>query len=349
MSDMGKEYAQHFTRGAKVTVCVPMDNNEIFRERSVVESLDDELLTLSLARERYFGVAHLIQGATLDLRISVNGGRYRCNGVLVRVEPSGVIGVVLTGSVTAAEPREYFRINTFIPYRYEFPAEQSLDALIEKWRTKRHLMRERSVARRAALVESQSRFSGTALDESDPLVGRPLSAFRQEATAFSDVDESWNRVNACAVNLSAGGFKFATTDEFAIDELVFIELFIPVQPPRIVVTLARVVYKTDHEDIKEEKKYCNIAVHFVLIDAGDMETLVSHIFKVESQQTPRKAQLPVSETKIQNARMNNLVVTLLIILLASLILFLYYYISNHDVRDHIEGMFGNAVKQYRSE
>lgn len=349
MSDFEKEYGQHFTSGLKVTVCVPMENNEVFRDWSVVESLEKDLLTLSLLRERYSGVVHLVNGITVDLRIGVKDERYRCSGVLVRVEHSGMIKVHLTGSVTVAEPREYYRIDVFIPYRYELSKEQSLDVLIEKWRQKRQKMHERSAARRAALASTYpTRLIGTALDQSDPTGRRPLARFRQEALDNSDVDESWNRVNACLINLSAGGFKFVTADDFQIDELVFIELFIPVSPPRIVVTLARVVYKTENDIIKEEKKHYNIAVHFVLIDDGDMDAIVSHIFKMDALQMRRKPQPPVALPKTKNRRMSDLTIIVLILVLAIFIVSLYFYMSNHDLRDHIEGIFENALKRYRS-
>lgn len=350
--DAIEQYAQYFTNGLKVTVCIPMDNNETFRDWGTAGLLDKDILTLQLSRDGYSGSVHLVSGIVLDLRIGVGDAGYRCSGILIDAEEDGFIRVILTGDIAEAAPREYFRLDTFIPFRYEFSDEQNLDVLIGKWRTRKQATLVHTAERRAALIEShRESLLRTVIDEADPEWREQLTKNQQYVDAYSDIDESWNSVIAYIINLSAGGFKFTTSDDFEIDELVFMELFIPVYPPRIVDTVARVVSKTKNNGIKEEgKQFYNIAVHFVLIDDRDRDVIVNHILQVETMRIRQKGQAPVYQSAKQNALLTPLqkgIAALLLILMILCFSYFQYKYSIHDIRNEIEGIFGDAFRQYR--
>lgn len=322
-----EQYAKFFTSGLKVTVCIPMGNNEMFRDWGTVVLLEKDVLTLQLSRDRYSGSVHLVHGIILDLRIGVGDAGFRCSAILVETEDGGFVRVILTGSVSAAEPREYYRIDVFIPFRYEFYPEQNLDVLIEKWRKRKQSILAHATERRAALIENhRESLLRTVMDEADPKWQEQLVKTEQYADAYLDIDISWSSVVAYKINLSAGGFRFVTSDDFDIDKLVFFELFIPIHPPRIVETVARVVTKSANLSINEEKKYFNIAVHFVLIDDRDRDAIVSHIFQMEAMRIRQRGRLPAYKSESLNTRMTLLQKSVSILLLAALLsLFSYFY------------------------
>lgn len=342
------QYAKYFTSGLKVTVCVPLDNNDMFRDWAATVSLEKDMITLQMSRDLYPATAHLVNGIMLDLRIGVGDAGYRCGGILVEASYNGIIRVLLTGDIAAAEPREYYRIDIFLPFRYEFSKEQNLDVLIGKWRKRKQVALASATVRRKAFVDRQQirRSTMQEVDASDLL---QHTNTKQNVEVYSDVDETWDHVNAYAMNLSAGGFRFVTSDNFHLDELVFIEMFIPLNPPRIVDTVARVVSKTDHHGIMEEKQYFNIAVHFVLIHDRDRDAIVSHIFQMEALRIRQKGYLPFYDSQPVNRRITPIKMALCMFLLLALFLSVSYYYeySIRDIRNEIQEIFGEAVKQYR--
>ena len=346
-----EQYAKYFTSGLKVTVCVPLDNNEMFRDWATTVSLEKDMITLQMSRDLYPATSHLVNGIMLDLRIGVGDAGYRCGGILVEADYDSIIRVLLTGDIAPAEAREYYRIDIFLPFRYEFSKEQNLDVLIGKWRKRKQIALASATARRKAFIDRQQIRRATMQEIETPDLLHQTNT-KHKAEVYSDVDETWDHVNAYAINLSAGGFRFVTSENFHLDELVFIEMFIPVNPPRIVDTVARIVSKTDHHGFRDEKKHFNIAVHFALIHDRDRDAIVSHIFQMEALRIRQKGQLPFYFSQTVNRRITPLKMAICMLLLLTIIAsvsYYYYEYSTHDIRNEIQDTFGEAVRNYRDK
>jgi hypothetical protein len=352
MSDV-EQYAKYFTRGLKITVCIPMDNNELFRDWAIVEALEKNIITLQLSRDELPLEVHLIAGAMLDLRLGKDGKGFRCNGFFVLEVGAGVIQVHLTGDVGTSELREFFRINAYLPFVYQFTEEQNLDVLIGAWRKRKQIRLTDEVERRDAFNEKQREMLfRTAEGEFDAEGQEQVKNKQFDAEEFDPVDETWDNVNASAVNISGGGFKFVTTDVFKIGDFVVIEMFIPAAPPRIMESIARVVFKNNNYSLKDGNEYFNVALSFVLIDDRDRDAIVSHVSHLESLRTRQKRQLPISEVKSANKSVSPLKMAIWIAFVAVLIYFMasYFYDHSHqNVQNEIGDEFGNSVKRYREQ
>lgn len=348
-----EQYANYFTHGLKITVCFPMDNNELFRDWAIVETLEEDLITLQLSRDKLPFEVHLIAGVILDLRLVKNNMGFRCSGVFIGEPVAGKIQLRLTGDVGTSELREFFRIDAYLPFRYQSIEEQNLDVLIGMWRKRKQIRVADEAARRDVFNEKhRERLFRTVTGEFDA-EGRDQEINKQpDAEQFNPIDETWDNINAIAVNLSAGGFKFVTTDVFKTDEHVLIEMFIPSTPPRIMDSIARVVFINDNNSIKDDKEYFNVAFNFVLIDDRDRDAIVSHISRLESLRIRQSRQLPVYDaTRVKNS-VSLLKMAIWIALLAVLIYFIcsyFYDYSKQNVDSGIEGTFGNAVRKYRQQ
>src|SRR6185369_5403546 len=269
MSDV-EQYATYFTPGLKITVCIPMDNNELFRDWAIVEELDGNLLTLRLSRDELPAEVHLIAGTKLDLRLVKDKTGLRCDGSFVGYVGAGLIQVYLTGDVSSSELREFFRIEAFLPFRYQFTEEQNLDVLIGSWRRRKQL-------RLVDEAERREVFNGRQREKVLKAVAGELNAEDREKSRdveeFDPIDETWIDVNATAINLSAGGFKFVTTEVFKVGEYVVIEMFIPAIPPRIMESITRVVFINNNFSFKDGRQYFNVALSFVIIDDRDRDSI----------------------------------------------------------------------------
>ena len=89
------------------------------------------------------------------------------------------------------------------------------------WRKSKKIRLAAEVERRDAFIEKQRELLFRAAAGEFDADGREQVTNRQpDVEEFNPVDESWDDVNASAINISGGGFKFVTTDDFKIDELV---------------------------------------------------------------------------------------------------------------------------------
>lgn len=352
MSDI-EQYATYFTHGLKITVCIPMDNNELFRDWALVEALDKNILTLKLSRDELPVEVHLIAGIKLDLRLVKDRAGFRCSGSFVGEVGAGVIQVQLTGDVGTSELREFFRIDAFLPFRYQFTEEQNLDVLIGVWRKRKQIRLADEAERRDVFSEKhRERLFRAAAGEFDTEGRDGVINKQPDIEEFNPVDETWDTVNATAINLSAGGFKFVTTDIFKIDELVFIEMFIPATPPRIMESITRVVFINNNHSFKDGKDYFNVAFNFVIIDDRDRDAIVSHISHVESLRIRQKRQLPIVDVQSENKRVSPLKMAIRIALFVVVIYYIttyFYYYAHQNIQNEIADVFGNAVRKYREQ
>lgn len=352
MSD-AEQYAAYFTQGQKITVCIPMDNNELFRDWAIVEELEEDVITLQLSRDELPVSVHLVAGSKLDLRIGKEGEGFRCIGYFVAGGGTGEIQVHLAGDVTTSELREFYRIDTFIPYRYNFSKEQNLDVLIGQWRKRKKIRLADEADRREAFFEKlRERLLRTATGEFEAEGPRHLAGKQPDIEEFYPIDETWDNVNASAINLSAGGFKFVTIDHFEIGELVFFEVFIPATPPRIMDSVARVVFRNNNYSYKDDKEHFNVAIQFVLIDDRDRDAIVSRISHLELLRIRQMRQLSKLDFQGVTERISPLKMVILIVLLLVPLFFIYYYLyeySEQKVNNQIEETFQDAVRKYREK
>ncbi len=350
MSD-AEQYAQYFTSGLKITVCIPLENNELFRDWARVATLEENLITLEMSRDELPAEVNLVAGMTLDLRFSKEGMGYRCGGVYSGEAGFGKIQLRLTGGVGTGELREFFRIDAFLPFNFQFSQEQNLDVLIGVWRKRKQVRLASETERREAFNEKQKELLfKIAAGEFD--AEERDQALKQSIEEFNPIDETWDYVNATAMNLSAGGFKFVTTDLFKMDDLVFVEMFLPTTPPRIMDCISRVVFKGNNYSIKGNEEYYNVALNFVIIDDRERDAIISHITNLESLRIRQKGYLPIVEAKKEKKGISPLNVAISILFLAVMSYLIYYYFYDFSRRKdatEFQDTFGEGVKKYREQ
>ena len=348
-------YAEFFTKGLKLTICIPMENSEMFRDWAIVETLEEDIVTLLMSRDELPSEVQLVDGLRFDLRFGKAGAGLRCGGFFAGKGAPGEIKVRLTGEVGTSELREFFRIDAFLPFRYQLSEEQNLDVLIGKWRKRKKKRLEEEAERREAFEEKQrERLFRVAVGELDDDGNEQVKSKERDVEEFNPVDETWDNVNATAMNLSAGGFKFVSSDVFKMDELVIMEIYIPTNPPRIMDCISRVVFKNNNNSIKDGKEYFNVALNFVLIDDRDRDSIVTHISHLESLRIRQKRQMRPVDSRDAKKRISPFILALYIVGLLALIFLIvaYFYEYTHKKEqfgNEIQNTFGDAVRKYREK
>lgn len=277
MSDF-EEYHKCFSPGTKVIVAIPMRNNELFRDDAIVHEIDEDVVSLQLSRDVLPVEINLQTGKTLELRGGKDGYGYRCSGNLVSEATAGAIIVRLTGAINSAEQREYFRLEAFLPVTFQLWRGQSLDAVLQEWRQRREVRVAEDLERKEQLNRRRRERVIRIAEEGRRLQEQMVEPEDEE---FDFLYPSWKDVNAIAVNMSGGGFKFVTAEHFELGDIVFCEIFIPTNPPRIMDCVTRVVFKNRNYAPKEDQEFFNVALQFMFLEERDRDAIVSHISRLQ--------------------------------------------------------------------
>lgn len=346
-----EQYAPYFPAGLKISIGIPMDNNELFRDWAIVETLEEDIITLQLSRDELPVEVHLVPGIIFDLRVGKEGKGYRCSGFFVEKGEAGELQVHLTGEMATSELREFYRIDVYLPFKYEFSKDKSLDSLVVEWREKKK-NRLADEAERREIFQNNRRelLFKTAAGEFDTDDQEKRTFRPPDNEEFNPIDATWDLVNASAINISAGGFRFVTTHDLKIDDLLLVELFIPSHPPRIADCVARVTFKNHNYSIKDGTEHFNIAVHFLLIDDRDRDAIVAHISHIESLRIRQKRQIPLADTSDKKETLSPLKIAFGVVLLVVIIVVVsryFYDYAHNNTHNIIQDMFQDAVRKYR--
>lgn len=350
MSDT-EQYAKYFSAGMKVGVGIPMQNNELFRDWAIINNIEEDLVEIQLSRDVLPVDVDMQTGKILELRCGKEGKGYRCSGVYVSDGEAGTVHLRLTGDVNSNELREYYRIDAFLPIRLQIADDPNLDAVLKEWRIRKQ-NRLAEVEQRKEELEQKRRDLRyrTAEGEFDVEDDESGEVVRHEPEELEDIDHSWDDVIATSINLSAGGFKFVTADHYEVGDIVFQEVFLPVNPPRTMDSVARVVFKNRNYFAGSDKEYYNVATHFLFIDERDRDAIVSHISNLELMRIRLLRQNAMFTEQSGPSGMSTpfkMICTGLFLL--AIIIVIGYYFNQYlhlNIKNEIEETFESGIRKY---
>ncbi|BCS53600.1 PilZ-like domain-containing protein [Geobacter sp. SVR] len=346
-----EQYATYFPAGTKVGVGIPMQSGELFRDWALIQEIQEDVLQIQLSRDVLPADVDLQTGKVLEVRCGKEGKGYRCSGVFVSAGGEGNVWVRLTGDVNSNEMREFYRIDAFWPFKIEISKEQNPDAVLKEWRTrKQNRLAEENLRREELKDKRRDLLLRTAEGSLTSETASPTPLLPHEAEEFDLIDPSWNEVMGSAVNLSGGGFKFVTSDTYEIGDLVFLEVFIPGRPPRIMQSVARVVFKNRNYFAGKDAEYYNVAVSFLFIDERDRDAIVSHISNLESLRIrmQRKGSVQAEngsgKNRIKPLKMIGAALLMLVLLALAVLYFRNYLHGN--IKNEIQETFESGIRKY---
>lgn len=355
MSDMD-HYSNYFPVGKKVGVGIPLPNADVFRDWAIIQNIDEDLVTLQLSRDILPVDVSLHFGQILELRGGAEGSGYSCRAIVVSEGDANEFLLRLIGEIVSDELREFYRIDAFLPIKYFVSREQNVDKLSKQWkerRTKRQLL---EISRNdhpwnSALVPTNTHKKVQDLTSvNDETILEPENA--------EDVEDAWDSIIPLAANISGGGLRIITHQNFEYGEYALLEVLVPT-PQRIVDIVGRVVFINRNYAAGKDREYFNTGVQFVYIDESDRDAIVSYISTIQlkriRQLRERYLYRGLIDNDEQSALMGTrktavravslLVLTILIALLAS---YLWQY-TNKRPEGEIERTFEEGVIKYRNK
>lgn len=354
MSDL-EQYSRYFLTGMKVGVGIPLPNAEVFRDWAIIHSIDEDLVSLQLSRDVLPVNVTLQYGQILELRGGSEGSGYSCRVIIVSEGADSELLLRLIGEIVSDELREFYRIDAFLPIKYYVSSQQKIEVLYKEWEMRR--TRRRQIKQE----NKDSSWNSNLLSKDAALPQEPIQNVDGEVSNAGDVPDVWDTIIPLAANISGGGMRLITHQDFENGEYVLLEILVPT-PRRVVDVIARVIFADLNYAVGTDREYYNTGMQFVYIDERDRDAVVNHIANIQLKRIRmlRERYLfrgsTVNDDVLSNTErfspksILKRVVAILVVSLFATVVFKYYwhYALNHP-KGEIELMFEDAVKQYRDK
>jgi hypothetical protein len=178
------------------------------------------------------------------------------------------------------ERREYFRIKNWIILDHE--AIDSLDEINNDDAVIDHKASQMGILQQLNVLTKESEAYLNSLDDKQSQLGDSLINLNKRVdllTQFAIQTLHRDQKNLTEVDISGGGLRFKSTENYPIDQLI--KLDIVLIPECVAIeACARVVYCVPFE----EAELYEVALTFVQLSESDRDAIIKHIFAIQSKQ-----------------------------------------------------------------
>lgn len=273
----------------KVEVEIPLPNTKVFRDWAIINEIDEDLVSLQLSRDVLPEGVSLRIGQVLKITSQADNNTYDCRAFIVSKGYEQELLLRFTSETIANELREFYRVDAFIPIKFHILYDQNPVTVKEEWEARRKLRRdEEAVRKRSQLEEKRAKLLSDERTKAlktqwEDLVSEPVSLPQdksQEEQQDNPYYESWSAVTTHAVNISGGGLRIFTGQQFNMDELILLEIYVP--SSRIIVDIVARVIFTDYKGGADGDKANNsIAMQFVFINESARSAINTYISSIQ--------------------------------------------------------------------
>ena len=324
MKEEFSDYQKYFTTGLRVEVRFPRGQKEPFRDGAIITLQEEDLIKFQLSRYALPADVRAETGTVVDIRLGKDGNAY-CNRAIIVAEREGAhVTARLIGSVIPDEMREYYRIDTYIPIRYQLDPDASPDQLREAWRARRYPAQQTTSDDATFAAEEETSPS------TEPFRAVPLAA-----------------------NLSGSGIRIRTHDELQTGALLSLELYLPLENLKIVPIIAEVVNVLPLLTREGDPPLFSAALHFLFIDEQDRDSIIRFISIEQLDRLRNQKGDAVSISSLDYAsysrrkRLMRLATAAGIVLLFAAIAAALVYYRLNSPKGEIEQTFEREIQKYR--
>lgn len=276
--------------GMKVEVGIPFANNRTFRDWAIINEVDDDLVALQLSRDILPEGVSLRVGQILSLHSEYDFQLYDCRAFIVSKGYEQDLLLRITGEIVAHEVREFYRIDAFLPIRFHLLPDQNPAVVKKVWEERRRwrcdeeraLEQRRLEAKRERLRAEEWARAQRLPDSGTGVPAEQGPDTRPEESEDNQYYESWRTVTSVAVNISGGGLRVSTGQEFVAHDLMLLEIFVP-SSNRIVDVVARVIFSRRNAGEHLVKNFFTSGLQFVHIDESARSAINRHLNGVQLQ------------------------------------------------------------------
>jgi hypothetical protein len=263
MADKPFNFDRYLLVDRQVDIGVQLTDNKFCEETAAIKFIRGDRHQLELYGKGLTHGAETEAGAKVVITSKEAWALCRCHAVLEKEVVGREMELRLISQVDVQQRREYFRLDVRIPVLYSVPSDQRLSSICEGWTAKRDA-------------------GGAA---TPPVMIPSGEGFKVVGWNNGDVD-----VELCRVNLSGGGLRLKVTDYLSPGTLVNLEIFLPLNPARVIHAVGAVVRANEIQLNWDRHTYYSTSMEFKLIGEKDRETIISYIFNEQRNDLRIKAE-----------------------------------------------------------
>ncbi len=263
MTEPLTKYARFIHADQSVLLCISCSYDKEFAAPAVVKSLQHDLIVLKLTAPLPEQVPVTL-GSILNLRITQANQSYCCMAVVIDDCDPGSMPLRLISDVVAEEKREFFRTDVFIPLKYILPPVSSAAEAEREWLKTRRMWDGAGACKLFAPHRRLNDLAGAEL----PVSGVP-----------------WEEMLPVAANLSGGGLRITIAEKMQPNDLLNVQFYLPLTPPRVVESVAMVISSEPEMASGDSRPLYNTRMRFLFIEEEDRERIIKHISLVELQRS----------------------------------------------------------------
>ncbi len=264
MANRKIEYDQYFKTGQQVKLAI-ISSGTMSREINgeIAEVAGDSASIEILGEGIPESLSTKKQGTRLSLAGWSGWGFFQTEVIIEKVFSAKNITVNFVGDIEEKQRREYFRLDVSLPVRIDCPVAQSPVAIREQWTSSRDKN----------------------LNAPPPRMVPTAKGYRVSLPGGTDIQPQ-------NVNLSGGGLRLRTPAAILPGDLVNVDLYMPLAPPRIINTVAEVL-RCNELTLRLEKESIFItAMKFIHIEDHDRESIIAYLFAEQRLQLQAERELP---------------------------------------------------------
>lgn len=332
MQDDYSQYREYLGEGMRIEIGIPLSGGGVFRDWAVISEAEQDHLVAQISRDVLPAEVRFDVGFILDVSIWVKTDVYTCSGIVTEKLGGRVLRIRLFGGFTLRERRQFFRIELSMRVKYDVVDESNRKLVERDWEVRKE--REQ--------MKSQG--------YDDFVIAAQMARFQPAR----QVD--WQDILRAQMNLGGGGICLRLPVKVQADQLVNLELHLPLTPPRVVHTVARVIHIKPPRVMKDGSSRYDIGMQFVCLDERDRDLIfkqistaqIEHLRKVAERREDYDPDRPTVATSFTPRQIMVRVAWFLLFLLLAWALIRYLISYSESPRTNpIQKTYEKSIRKYR--
>ena len=322
-------HREYLLEGRRLEIGIPLSGGAIFRDWAIVsESGQDELL-MQISRDVLPANVRIDEGSILDVSIWIQKEVYTCSGIVTEKLGQRVLRIRLFGSFTLRERRQFFRIDLRLRIRYSLIGNASMKDVERDWEQRKEIEHMK--------VQGYDDF----------VIAAHASRYRPS------VHLDWQEMLLAELNLGGGGLCIAMPEFVQQDQLLNLEIHLPLTPPRQIHAVVQVVHVMPYKVQRGGRPSFPAGMQFIHLDERDRDLVFQHISVTQIAHLRNIADMRhVDEPDLLGAghpvAWRQIVLKALwTLLFLSLAFYCARYFVNYAPSNEIQRTYEKAIRQYR--
>ena len=257
MTDDYGEYRDILAPGMRVEIGIPLSGGGVFRDWGVIEESADDRLLVQITRDVLPANVRVDIGFILDVSVWRGKDSYTCSGIVTQKLGGRVLDIRLFGQFTLRERRQFFRTDMVLRVKYDIVDESSRNEVERDWEVRKE--------------REQMKFQGY----DDFVIAAQMARF----APAKPID--WKELLRGQLNLGGGGICLRMPTTARPDQLVNLEIHLPLDPPRLVHAVGQVVHVKPPLLQRDGSSRYDVGMQFLFLDERDRDLVFKQISAVQ--------------------------------------------------------------------